>query len=63
MISYRFPVGEVKDTNDDYLAFGFRTSQERIGTMMLFRVESSTGVDSLEVQLVRICILCIADGP
>ncbi|KAK3092973.1 hypothetical protein FSP39_009553 [Pinctada imbricata] len=53
MIMYRFPDSNVRDTNEDYLAFGFRTDQNNVRPVILFRVESSTGVDYMEVRLVN----------
>lgn len=54
LITYYYPPDSLPSRTSDRLAFGFRTSSSQEKQVTLLRVESQTGADFLEVEIVSL---------
>lgn len=54
LITYYYPPDSLPSRTSDRLAFGFRTSSSQEKQVTLLRVESQSGADFLEVEIVSL---------
>lgn len=54
LITYYYPPDSLPSRTSDRLAFGFRMSSSQEKQVTLLRVESQTGADFLEVEIVSL---------
>lgn len=54
LITYYYPPDSLPSRTSDRLAFGFRASSSQEKQVTLLRVESQTGADFLEVEIVSL---------